>query len=174
MDLSKTESLIKLNNISETEFDEKLYNTLVLGVFEVLCKNIEKQGKFSDERIAFRKFSKKNIAAVGLVKHYVGCTLTEDGYDRMGELLAAHFSAGDKRKPFDQMLRDELARRQNGKCVVCKKVLDPNDAHVDHIVPYSYVGDCLSNNYQLLCGTCNTRKGNSTYFEFSMLLLNKG
>ncbi|MBR5553923.1 MAG: HNH endonuclease [Clostridia bacterium] len=46
-------------------------------------------------------------------------------------------------------------------------------SHLDHIIPWDYVGDNLSDNYQMLCEICNTRKGTSTYFEISMLLLNK-
>ena len=65
-------------------------------------------------------------------------------------------------------------------CAICGKPVDmslkfphPMSASVDHIIPWDYVGDCLKDNYQMLCETCNTRKGSSTYFEIAMTLLNR-
>ena len=77
------------------------------------------------------------------------------------------------RKKFDDEFREALTQKQNNKCAVCGKNILSRTSHLDHIIPWDYVGDNLSDNYQMLCETCNTRKGTSTYFEISMLLLNK-
>lgn len=173
MELPITEQLLQLNEIDQTRFDEKLYQTLLLGVFEALCKDIRKNDAWGIEREKYRKYSNKTTAAKKLVSSYIGCSLTEEGYERMAELLTAFFSAGDSRKQFDIEYREKLIKQQNRKCAICNKSIDINNSHLDHIVPWDYVGDCLKNNYQMLCGTCNTRKGKSTYFELSMLLLNR-
>lgn len=35
-----------------------------------------------------------------------------------------------------------------------------DDFHVDHIVPWDYVGDELENNKRVLCAACNRKKSN--------------
>ena len=71
------------------------------------------------------------------------------------------------------MYRLKLLSAQNNKCNICGKSINVTSSHLDHIVPWDYVGDSLDNNYQMLCDTCNTRKGSSTYFEIAMTLLNR-
>ena len=165
--------LLSLNGIDQKNFEEKLYCTLVLGVFEVICKDIKKKKTKISEREMFRKRNNKISAAKSIVNRYVGCSLTEDGYAQISRLLTAFFSTGDPRKHFDESFRSSLVCRQNGKCAICGKRITSSIAHLDHIIPWEYVGDCLQDNYQMLCETCNTRKGNATYFELSMMLLNK-
>lgn len=174
MDLPKTERLLNINGIDQRKFDEKLYQTLLLGVFEALCKDIRKADAWVLERDRYRKYSDKTIAAKKLVTQYVGCTLNDEDYSRLAELLSAFFSAGDARKQFDENYREKLISQQHRRCAICNKPIDITNSHLDHIVPWDYVGDCLKDNYQMLCGTCNTRKGKSVYFELSMLLLNRG
>ena len=171
--LNKTEELLLKNSIDADAFDDKLYQTLLLGVFEALCKDILKSNAKVSERKEFIKFKNKTTAAKNLVSRYIGCELTEDGYARMGVLLSAFFSADDHRIQFDESYREKLLRQQNGRCAICNKKIDIS-SHLDHIIPFHYVGDSLKDNYQMLCETCNTRKGDSTYFELSMLLLNRG
>lgn len=174
MNLPKTERLLNINGIDQSEFDEKLYQTLLLGVFEALCKDIRKADAWVLERDRFRKYSNKSVAAKKLVTQYVGCSLSDEDYARLAELLSAFFSVGDARKQFDENYRENLIRQQHRRCAICNKPIDITNSHLDHIVPWDYVGDCLKDNYQMLCGTCNTRKGKSVYFELTMLLLNRG
>lgn len=174
MSIDNVNKLLCLNGIDHELFQEKLYRTLLLGVFEAICKDIKKQNKKTAERELFRKRENKSTAAKSLVNRYVGCSLTDDGYTYIAKLLAAYFSAGDPRKHFDESFRSMILNKQSGKCAICGKSIDSTGSHLDHIIPWDYVGDCLSDNYQMLCETCNTRKGSATYFELSMLLLNKG
>ena len=173
MDLPKTEALLRLNNIDLALFDEKLSNTLLLGVFEALCKDIKKQGTRLVEREKFLKRTDKTIAAKSLVSRYIGCELADEEYSKLARLLSAYFSTGDPRKQFDLPFRRKLIEQQDSKCAICNKTISLENSHVDHIIPWDYVGDCLKDNYQMLCETCNTRKGNSTFYEMSMLLLNR-
>lgn len=36
--------------------------------------------------------------------------------------------------------------------------MNVDDFHVDHIVPWDYVGDELENNKRVLCAACNRKK----------------
>lgn len=173
MRFEEVEELLKLNRIDIEIFEKKLYQTLILGVFEAICKDIIKQNTKLTERDLYRKRQDKVAVTKSIVNRYVGCTLSEDGYVQISKLLAAFFSTGDPRRSFEKAFRDEITEAQKYKCAICGKPIG-DDAHLDHIIPWNYVGDCLPNNYQMLCETCNTRKGNSTYFELSMLLLSKG
>lgn len=169
----KTIDLLKLNGIDVEVFNQKLHKTLLLGVFEVVCKEIKKQGSKTAERASFRKFKDKTIPAKRIIKQYAGCELASDDYAEMAILLGTFFNTGDPRKQFDAIYREQLTKKQGGKCNICKRTITAKGAHLDHIVPWDYVGDQLDNNYQMLCETCNERKGTAAYFEFSMLLLNK-
>ena len=49
---------------------------------------------------------------------------------------------------------------QDGKCKGCNVNFDIRHFHIDHIVPVSQGGSSERNNLQLLCGSCNSIKGN--------------
>lgn len=169
----KIENLLSLNEISEDLFYEKLHRTLLLGVFEVICKEMKKNNNKIAEKERFRKYKDKIVPTKKIVKQYSGCELSLDDYEELSKLLAAHFRTGDSRQKHDDAYREQLTKVQNGRCAICQMGITAKSAHLDHIVPWNYVGDNLENNYQMLCETCNERKGTATYFEFSMLLLNK-
>lgn len=174
MDMGKISDLLAMNGIEEPVFLEKLYRTLLLGVFEVVCKEIKKQDTKIIEKERFRKFKNKVIPTRMIVERYTGCKLLNEDYMEMAKLLTAFFRTGDPRKTFDDAYREQLVKRQSGQCAICHAKITTKDAHLDHIIPWDYVGDNLEDNYQMLCGLCNQRKGTAMYFEFSMLLLNKG
>lgn len=165
--------LLALNDIDIEVFNQKLHKTLLLGVFEVVCKEIKKQGIKTIERASFRKFKDKTIPAKRIIKQYAGCELLSDDYEEAAKLLTAFFNTGDPRKKFDNIYREQLIQKQDGRCAICKTNITTKNAHLDHIIPWDYVGDQLNGNCQMLCETCNERKGTAAYFEFSMLLLNK-
>ena len=170
----KISELLAMNGIDETVFNQKLYRTLLLGVFEVICKEMKKQNTKTAEKERFRRHEDKLVATKKIVKRYAGCELTDEDYAELAPLLSAHFRTGDSRKRFEDSFRNQLIQQQNGQCAICKTRITANGAHLDHIVPWDYVGDNLDHNYQMLCESCNERKGTAAYFEISMLLLNRG
>ena len=70
------------------------------------------------------------------------------------------------RTRFGPEIRSELHRRQQGRCVYCggRQRMDLMD--VDHKTPLARGGSNDRRNLQLLCRTCNLRKGTKTDREF--------
>ena len=90
--------------------------------------------------------------------------------DRRGkeasEILGATVSA-------DELLRYELCKEQNLKCVYCDAAIAPkgfsaNDTRyqVDHILPWSRFGDNSYRNKTLCCVACNQHKRGRTPYEW--------
>ena len=73
----------------------------------------------------------------------------------------------------DELLRYELCKEQNFKCVYCGDPIAPdgfsaNDTRyqVDHILPWSRFGDNSYRNKTLCCDACNQHKRGRTPFEW--------
>ncbi|MDD9883023.1 MAG: HNH endonuclease, partial [Gammaproteobacteria bacterium] len=75
-----------------------------------------------------------------------------------------HFTDLPDRKDVEPMSKRQakplLYGDQAGDCNGCKRHFEIHDFHVDHIIPSSKGGGDFYANYQLLCGNCNSIKGN--------------
>jgi site-specific DNA-methyltransferase (adenine-specific) len=56
-------------------------------------------------------------------------------------------------------IKERLYKEQNGLCNGCKTNFDMRNLEIDHIIPKAKGGGDYYENYQLLCGNCNRRKG---------------
>ena len=62
---------------------------------------------------------------------------------------------------------DKLFKLQSGKCAYCKSDLKVTGKHLDHIMPLVKGGANSDRNVQLLCPSCNTKKGAKHPIEFA-------
>ena len=72
-------------------------------------------------------------------------------------------------------IRRKLLFLQRGKCAACLVKLQtsgPEKFHLDHIEPLALGGPHCDSNMQLLCQTCNTRKGAMPPIQFMQQLGN--
>lgn len=67
-------------------------------------------------------------------------------------------SIGRIRTPISEMVRHEVWRRDNGRCVICGS---QQNLEFDHIIPFSKGGSNSARNIQLLCEKCNRVKHNN-------------
>ena len=74
------------------------------------------------------------------------------------------------RPSFNKKDKEFLYKRQERKCNGCKRSLPMDVLHVDHIRAFSKGGSDKPSNLQLLCGTCNGKKGNGTQAQFEKKL----
>lgn len=63
---------------------------------------------------------------------------------------------------------NRLYAEQEGRCKVCASDFFETGYHVDHVVPLAAGGSNGPENLQLLCPTCNVRKGAKPFGEFLM------
>lgn len=67
-------------------------------------------------------------------------------------------------------LAKRLLELQRGQCPYCKADIRAGGYHLDHLVPLSAGGLNKDGNIQLLCKTCNLRKGSKLPGEFAQRL----
>ena len=71
-----------------------------------------------------------------------------------------------KRRSYPNRTKQLLFERQRRRCVICGKAKTVKNFQVDHIVPVVRGGPDNVSNFQLLCPSCNQRKGIHTNQEF--------
>ena len=82
-----------------------------------------------------------------------------------GRGVYEYLLTGDETKlqirAFDKRDKQKAYERQGHKCAICGKVFNFEDMHGDHIIPWSKGGKTIPENCQMLCTTCNLKKGAS-------------
>ena len=73
---------------------------------------------------------------------------------------------GSRRKTFSAELKRELHKAQGGKCMYCGRKPGIDLMDVDHKNPMDKGGSDQKRNLQVLCRSCNTRKGATTDRQF--------
>ena len=93
--------------------------------------------------------------------------LDRDSCSLMVHWFTAFFRRDGRRRRYPPVIRQILQERQGNRCAICNRELQ--EGHLDHIVPWSYVGDQLEDNLQILCPRCNTRKKVSSFYQLQEL-----
>ena len=70
--------------------------------------------------------------------------------------------------------KHQLFGKQEGHCVGCRVTFQFRNFHVDHIVPKSQGGSDHIDNLQLLCGACNSVKGDRSHAYLIATLPERG
>ena len=115
------------------------------------------------------------VAAQQLGRQWIGIDIEEKARDIVMERLEDdagrlfknfdHFSTPPRRTDIKQVklgkeaIKDKLHKGQKGKCNGCQNTYLKKDFHIDHMLPKSRGGQDNIENLQLLCGHCNTTKG---------------
>ena len=122
------------------------------------------------------------VAAEKLGRDWIGIDLSEKAYDLVVQRLAGEVMVGSDEHPrlttwhitkrtdiptrTDQPVHRSanikaiLYGQQAGNCLGCLEHFQLRNLTIDHIVPRSLGGSDADENLQLLCGACNSVKGN--------------
>ena len=99
---------------------------------------------------------------------------------------AGRFPQGERRRPRHNERPEQrvippyrtqkhtLFGRQEGVCNGCRNAFLFRNFTIDHVVPRSKGGTDHIDNLQLLCGACNSKKGNRTQTELIAALRKDG
>ena len=165
---------IQRNAINEDVLYEALHKDIIESVLSEVCEYMKANDSsyISMKRIYFR--SSSDIQAVEqIVQNVCHLSLSEQDLNWINNCIKAFMKKKSHRKQIPDSLRRELWNRQERKCCICGKGIQIDDGHVDHIVPWDYVGDELENNYQVLCSDCNLHKSNHVALALHSLIFDK-
>lgn len=164
--------LLDLNLVDKQEFLSELYETLMLSAFSALIKEIEIDNAWMKVRERFHSFPDHVHLTKLLVNKYIGGKFRPKDYEYLTKLLDAHLRKRSTRKQYDQELKSRILLSQNEKCSICGRSISIEDAELDHIIPWSLVGDELEGNLQMLCIRCNRRKSSTIDYALLSTFLN--
>lgn len=172
--MSELEEFLGLNNISEETLLDDLHLDIRETILRIICDRLKKDQAFYTW--AKKVFFMKNdiVATRKIIDRACGCKLSEKDTLWMQTCIKAFFSKGSTRQPTTQEEKEHLLKKQNGKCAICGCPISINTMHVDHIIPWDYVGDNLNDNSQGLCKGCNLSKSNHVAQTVTNLILYRG
>ena len=160
--MNELEQFIQLNNINKDQLNKAIHNDILEHIFELVCHklNNDKNLYLKTKQLYFMS-NNENYIVKQLIDKFYKIQLSSQDLTIINVWLHAYFNKNSERVDFSKGLKEKLTLYQQNKCAICHKHLDNNHTHIDHIIPFSYVGDELENNYQALCEDCNWKKSNN-------------
>ena len=155
----KLHRLFELNSIDPAVFEQELYDVLIVSTFAILVREIDFGEAWQDVKDRYRNFHDHMHVTKQIMNKYIGGSFTEEEYERFYGLLMARIRKKSMRKLYPDSTRTTLLHNQKFRCTICGCDIDSKASELDHIVPWSLVGDELNDNLQMLCLPCNRRKG---------------
>ena len=164
-------AFLDLNQIDKDRLFEAIHMDIRKTVFKEICKKMKKDHQFfcQVKRVFFSMDDFEATKTV--VQRTCHCHLPEDDISWMAECMKAFFLKGDNRKTIDADEKKRLLLKQNHRCAICGVPISEENVHIDHIIPWDYVGDNLDNNLQGLCSDCNLTKSNHVAVALTNMIL---
>lgn len=171
----RLESFLKRNKISKRDLAEAIHTDILQTLLGRVCEFCKSPSNF--RRVKERFLTNQNDVETSgnIVKYITGYTLESDDCNWMTKCILAFLnSRGKGRDPsITKKYKNTLWESQHHKCAYCGKELSIKEFHVDHIIPFDYVGDELAGNYQGLCKRCNSEKTNHVGLALKYKILSK-
>lgn len=150
--------------------NQEYRKSFLLNIFRKICVKMKKDDKYKKHiKKLYLESTNKQITTILIVKDIFDYNLSDSDACLLETWLSANLRKDNKRHTISSEVKNELYKKQKGRCAVCGEPLDTY-SHVDHIIPWSLVGDELSNNYQYLCESCNESKSASIDYIFKSLI----
>ena len=156
------------------QIEKEVSKVQLLAIFTQFCDtHRSEESKRRIYRILRNAQNKKqSLKNIFLLEQAI--KLNEVQAELMLKLVTAYLNKSDTRRKVTYEQKKRVLKRQNYICPICKGTVDIT-AHLDHIVPYKYVGDQLGeDNFQMLCKSCNLHKSAKIDYQLLELLKTGG
>lgn len=166
--------ILSRNDVSREDFLKETYDCMIVSIFEALIdemsdpvfrKQVQNRLRSSDDQV---------LTVKCIVQETTHCVLSNAEASRVLGYLIAHFRKKNRRLSYDDNVRIRKLVGQNNRCLICGRPITINNSELDHIIPWSMVGDELGeDNLQMLCTDCNRRKSKNVTYNLKMFLIYK-
>lgn len=153
------QTLEELASSDEIKYEYK--KALLLSIFKKLCVKMRNNNEFNSKiRNLFKQSYDHKMTMRLIIEREFHCKIDVEESKLMTHWFWAFLKKKSCRKNIPIEIKKSLYDKQGGKCESCGEELgtDWSRIHVDHIIPWTLVGDELPDNYQDLCETCNECK----------------
>ena len=138
-----------------------LYYNSVISWIKVLFSVYRKEMKGIEWGLLFNKYHKKSFDSKKLEKRIL--ELIEDDEVTSPKGIYEYLFDGEEKhlnlRTFDDKTKRKVYEKQKGFCAICKKHFEIDGMEADHINPWHSGGKTVIENCQMLCTTCNRKKG---------------
>ena len=164
-------SFLLCNHRDPESFYSTLHFTFRLFILEQICDTMNQMPTVRQQILsAYRSYPDNIWVAHHIAQALCGVEMPKEDCIWLDQCLHAYFNKGSRRIPVPLEKKNQLLAAQHYRCAYCHSSIGL-EAHCDHIVPWVYVGDELSNNYQMLCPLCNEKKHRHAYYPLKAQLL---
>ena len=172
--MNDLEEFLSLNNIEKADLFEALHMDIREIILKIVCEKLKKDKSFFNwaKKVFFSTLNDQD-ATKKVVDRACKCKLSENDTIWMKNCIKAYFSKKSNREAVTPEEKERLLKKQNAKCAICGCPISLQTMHVDHIIPWDYVGDVLDDNYQGLCKDCNLAKSNHVAITITNLILHR-
>ena len=167
---SNLSDLLKRNDIDEELFNKVIYDYFILSIFEDLYYYLLDETNKHNLIIQLRNTDDKCKVIENKILEVCGIKLNSNEVKYLTDICIASINKKEYRNTITKSEKELLLNKQDNKCGLCNKYIDISNSHYDHIIPWTWVGDELSNNYQMLCTNCNLKKSNSIIYSIKTFL----
>lgn len=173
----RLESFLKRNQISKRDLVDAIHTDILQTLLGRVCEFCKPTSSPNFHRVKalFHENRDDVETSKNIVKLITGYTLEKEDCIWMTKCILAYLNSREKgRDPaIVKKYKSKLWESQHHKCAHCGRELSMKEFHVDHIIPFDYVGDELKDNYQGLCKRCNSEKTNHVGLALKYKILSK-
>lgn len=171
--MNELEEFLQLNNIAEDDIFSALHLDIREIILKVVCEKLKKDPSFFNWAKKTYFLNNDFDATTKVIDRVCKCKLSKNDTLWMQSCIKAYFAKSSTRRIFTKEEKEHLLKIQDGKCAICGCSISITNMHVDHIIPWDYVGDKLDDNLQGLCEACNTSKSNHVAKTVTNLIVHR-
>ncbi len=171
--MDELEEFLQLNDIEKEELFAALHLDIREIILKIVCDKLKNdQSFFTWAKKTF--FMTNDLDATRkVINRACKCKMSENDTLWMQNCIKAFFSKSSIRQAITKEEKEQLLEKQSNKCAICGCAITSQNMHVDHIIPWDYVGDRLPDNFQGLCKDCNLSKSNHVAKTVTNLILHR-